>query len=313
MLTIKKLSINYPNKKVIKNITFSLNKGEKIVIVGASGCGKTTLLKAIAGLISTSKGEIRLNKEIVKGPDNKLVPGHESIKLVNQDFELDEFHSVEENIRLRLLQFNKRYIQTRIKELLNITQLEKFKKLQAKNLSGGQKQRLALARALADEPEILLLDEPFNQLDFNIRLSIENYLKIYFLENQTSVIMVSHNGEEAMRWGDKIIYIEDGKIKRIDTPINFYNHPQTIEEAGFFGVINTIPENNYFFRPNDFSKEKNDDYTFPVSIKFKEKINKGWYSEFFFQTKNENLIVLYSQDEISDLTKIFIKASQFEV
>ena len=136
------------------------------------------------------------------------MPGHEHIKLVNQDFNLDDFTTVEENIRLRLLQFDKKYLQDRVEELLKLTELTKYRSFQAKNLSGGQKQRLAIARALADEPDLLLLDEPFNQLDFHLRIKIENYILAYLTKNNISAILVSHNGEEAMRWANRIAFMK---------------------------------------------------------------------------------------------------------
>ena len=142
---------------VLKRISFEVKRGERIVIVGESGCGKTTLLKTIAGYVQVSSGNILLEGEIVKGPKEQLVPGHPKIKLVNQDFELDDFHTVEENIRLRLLQFNKDYITYRIEVLLKVIGLEKYKSQLANELSGGQKQRLAIARALADETRIVII------------------------------------------------------------------------------------------------------------------------------------------------------------
>ncbi len=279
MLSVKNIKVSFSSKTVLKGITFNVARGERLVIVGESGCGKTTLLKTISGLIQASEGSIWFNNEKVKGPDEQLVPGHPKIKLVNQDFGLDNFHSVEENIRLRLLQYNKEYIIFRIEELLKVTGLYKYKNQLAHQLSGGQKQRLAIARALADEPDLLLLDEPFNQLDYFLRQKIENYIDEYISRHQITLIMVSHNGEETMRWGEKVLFLNNGKKMRIDTPVSFYNYPQNKKEAGFFGVINTVLFKGKYisFRPHNFSLVPDESFPIKLNITLEKVVNKGWY------------------------------------
>jgi iron(III) transport system ATP-binding protein len=312
MLKIKNISLDYTDVKVVKNISFQLKKGERLVIVGASGCGKTTLLKAIGGFHPISKGVIEFNEKAIIDPYNQLVPGHEHIKLVNQDFNLDVFHTVEENIRLRLLQFDKKYLEERVEELLKLTELTKYKSFKAKNLSGGQKQRLAIARALADEPELLLLDEPFNQLDYHLRHKIEKYILAYLYKNNISSILVSHNGEEAMRWANQIAFMKRGKLERIDTAENFYNLPSNKYEAGFFGTLNTVLINRkeVSFRPHQFSKKETKSNTQIVNIEFSSKINKGWYTDYQFSI-GKRFISLYSEKNISDLTEIWVNPVVF--
>lgn len=308
MLSIKNISLNYDDVKVVKNVSFNLKKGERLVIVGASGCGKTTLLKAIGGFRTINKGEIVFNNELVEDPTSKLVPGHDAIKLINQDFNLGEFHTVEENIRLRLLQFDRKYLNERIEELLKLTELTKYRKSVAQNLSGGQKQRLAIARALADEPELLLLDEPFNQLDYHLRHKIEKYILEYLSKYNISSILVSHNGEEAMKWGDKIAFMKNGKLERFDTGSNFYNAPSNKNEAGFFGVINTvlIDKKEVSFRPHQFSKIKTKEHTQLLKIEFQKIVSKGWCEEFHFKV-GQRVVILYSQLDMSELTQIWVK------
>ena len=308
MLSVNKITVGYNEKPVLKGISFTAEQGDRIVIVGESGCGKTTLLKTIAGQIQPTQGQILLEGEVIKGPNEQLVPGHSKIKLVNQDFGLDNFHSVEENIRLKLLQFNKEYITHRIEVLLKVTGLEKYSTQPANSLSGGQKQRLAIARALADEPEILLLDEPFNQLDYFLRQKIENYIDDYLKKHNITLIMVSHNGEETMRWGEQVLFFNNGKIARADSPIQFYNHPQNRKEAGFFGVVNTVFfESRYVsFRPHAFSINPSSKFPIKLLVTLDKVIDKGWYFDHLVKY-GKKTIHLYSSEKIQMGEFIFIK------
>lgn len=308
MLQVKQVTLKYSTIDVVKNLSLSVEQGERIVILGASGCGKTTLLKSISGYHPISKGNITFNGEKIIDPTEKLVPGHESIKLVNQDFQLDVYHTVEENIRLRLLQFDQTYLSQRVEELLKLTELSNIRASLAKNLSGGQKQRLAIARALADEPELLLLDEPFNQLDYHLKHKIESYILTYLTKHNISAILVSHNGEEAMRWATKIAFMKKGKILRTDTVENFYNHPKNKYEAGFFGTMNTILSNNkeVSFRPHQFSKTKTINHSLRIEIIFNSRLSKGWFNEYHFIV-GKRLIQLYSELDLSNLTEVWIK------
>lgn len=315
-LDVRNLSVSYGGKTILNNCSFTVNRGEILVVLGTSGVGKTTLLKTIAGLVSSAKGTIEFEKEKVIGPDEQLVPGHPFIKLINQDFSLDEFHTVEENLRLRLLSFDKNYQSNRVSKLLRLTKLTAYKGKKAKELSGGQRQRLAIARALADEPQLVLMDEPFNQLDFQTKQKVAQHIKRYLKDNAIGAIMVTHNGQEALEWGDRIAHIDKGKIVRIDTAENFYLSPSSLSEARFFGPINMIKLNDksFFFRPTDFRVQPNEIFNLSLSIVFKEKQFRGWYTAYFFFFCTENGLVnkkiqfvLYSQTDLSRLTEIFIK------
>ena len=312
MLEVNNITLGYDADPVVKKVSFTLGRGERLVIVGASGCGKTTLLKSIAGYQPIGKGKIHFNNEEIIDPDNQLVPGHPHIKLVNQDFNLDEFHTVEENLRLRLLQYDKSYLQNRVEELLKLTELVKYRSFQARNLSGGQKQRLAIARALADEPELLLLDEPFNQLDFHLRNKIESYILDYLTKKEISAILVSHNGEEAMRWADKIAFMKNGKVARVDSAERFYNSPTNKYEAAFFGALNTVLVNNkeMSFRPHQFSKKETKHNTKLITVEFSSKINKGWFTDHQFKV-GRRIVNLYSKNDLSKLTEIWVRPVKF--
>lgn len=312
LLEVKNLSISYQNNRVIRDCSFQLKRGEVTVILGASGDGKTTLMKAIAGLVPRESGKILFQETAVADPTERLVPGHEFIKLVNQDFDLDDYHTVSENIRLRLLQFDEDYRSERVKTLLRLTKLTSFKNQKAKDLSGGQKQRLAIARALADEPELILLDEPFNQLDFQTRTGITSHIKRYLKAHNIGVIMVTHNGLEALEWADRIIHLKKGKIVRVDKPSNFYENPDSLDEARFFGEVNKlkIGEKVVCFRPSFYSESKDKVHKTAISVEFKSQQKMGWYSifQFTFQGKAFNL---YAAKDISQLKKIYLRTFQF--
>ena len=312
ILEVKNLSVAYDSKRVVKDCSFELEEGEIAVVLGRSGDGKTTILKAISGLLPHKKGEVFFKGQRVKHADEKLIPGHEEIRLVNQDFGLDVYHNVEENIRLKLLRFDKDYQDQRIARLLRLTSLTKYKKYQAEHISGGQQQRLAIARALADEPELLLLDEPFNQLDFQTKTKIASHIRRYLKKNNISAIMVTHNGIEAMEWADKIIYMEKGRIKRIDTPKNFFERPANKKEAGFFGELNklVIKGKEIFFRPSFFSSEKTKEFKKSLKVEFRQRQNLGWYSIFTFSYEGQEFR-LFSTEDISSLTKIYIRGAKF--
>jgi iron(III) transport system ATP-binding protein len=312
ILSVEKVTIKYGDKTVVNACSFSQMEGEITVILGASGDGKTSLLKAVAGLLPIHSGKVMYKGEQLKDALQKLVPGHEEIKLINQDFALDKFHTVEENIRMRLLRFDENYRKDRVETLLRLTGLVKYRAIKSTELSGGQQQRLAIARALADEPELLLLDEPFNQLDFQNKQKIERHIRSYIRKNNISAILVTHNGIEAMEWADKIIFIRNGKIKRIDNPSQFFEKPTNKYEAGFFGELNKIKINDtdIYFRPGVFSLTKTKACSQKLKVEYKNKLSLGWYSEYTF-TSFDQPFKVYSQQPISNIKEIFIQPILF--
>jgi iron(III) transport system ATP-binding protein len=312
LLEVKNLTLAYDKNTVVNKASFAMKKGEIVVILGASGDGKTSLLKAIAGLLPVQGGEVVFDGKPVKDALNKLVPGHDQIKLINQDFGLDKFHTVEENIRLKLMRFDEAYRKERVETLLRLTKLLKFRNVLTTQISGGQQQRLAIARALADEPELLLLDEPFNQLDFQNKQKIERHIRSYLRKNGISAILVTHNGIEAMEWADRIIFIRNGKIKRIDSPQDFFENPTNKYEAGFFGELNKIKvkDDEIYFRPGVFSLTKTKNCPFKLKVTYKNKLTLGWYAEYTFLIHDQPFKV-YSQQPISNISEIFIQPILF--
>ena len=307
MLQLNSIAFSY-DFPIFKNVSFEIGEGEIIGIVGNSGAGKTTLLKVIAGLIDPSCGEVLFEGEKVKGPSQNLVPGHDEIKLVNQDFGLDIYHTVKENIREKALFLPRKERDELVDELLDLIELTHLSDQKALLLSGGEQQRLALARALAGEPKLILLDEPFVHLDGRLRLKISNYLLQMKEIRSTSFILVSHDGGEMLSLANRIIHFSNGEISRVGSPEEFYNNPISKEEGELFGIINvlTINGEEVLFRPTEFQiiKEFNENQ---IVVKFINSRFAGDYFINYFQTEKGEQVILYHSESLKNEKKIIIK------
>ena len=307
MLQIDAVSFSY-TEPIFRNVSFELGVGEIIGIVGNSGAGKTTLLKLIAGLLDSTSGEIRLENELVRGPAFNLVPGHDEIKLVNQDFDLDLYHTVKENIREKALHLPLVERDELVEELLDLIELTSLANQKAILLSGGEQQRLALARALAGEPKVILLDEPFVHLDGRLRMKISNYLIEMKKIRETSFVLVSHDGAEILSLADRILYFSEGEIKRIASPEEFYFSPNSYEEAELFGTINRVIQGGkeLLFRPTEFELPKGLNHE-TLEVNFIGSQFAGAYYVNFFETEKKEKIVLYHNESLNEKREIIIK------
>lgn len=306
MLQIDSLSLNH-DRSILNAVKFQLKAGEIVGIVGKSGAGKTSLLKIIAGLKEPTSGEVIFEGKKVIGPTLKLVPGHNDIQLVNQDFGLDSYHTTEENIREKILYlpFDRR--NKFIKELLELVELEAVKNQLAHTLSGGEQQRLSIARALACEPKLLLLDEPFVHLDTRLKLKITNYLLQMKEIRNMSVILVSHDGAEVLSLCSKIIYIKDGKIKRTTTPFNAYYQYKTIEEGEFYGWVNNIllHGKRCLFRSDEYEIVPLASCEIP--LKYEYSTFEGGYYLNYFRSEDKKNVVLLSLETLNHVEGINIR------
>jgi len=213
MLSVNNLSFRYQSKKpVLKDISFQLEKGEHLCVMGESGCGKSTLLKAIYGLLDLNKGTIFWDDTEVLGPKHHLVPGMDFMKHVAQDFDLMPYTSVSENIKKFLSRFYPEEAQKRTQELLEVIEMTAFANVKVKTLSGGQQQRVAIARALAKEPKLILLDEPFSQIDNFKKNSLRRKLFSYLKEKNIACIVETHDKNDALSFADTLLIIRDHKI-----------------------------------------------------------------------------------------------------
>ena len=205
MLKIKNISFTYTERPVIENISFEIVTGQNVAIIGESGCGKSTLLKLLYGLYNLDNGEIYYDDNIILGPKFNLIPGEDYIKYLAQDFDLMPYITVEENVGKFLSNIYKAEKKARIQELLEMVEMTEFSKVKAKYLSGGQQQRVALARVLALEPKILLLDEPFSQIDSFRKNSLRRNLFNYFKKNKLPALSPLTTAPKLCRFRTKLL------------------------------------------------------------------------------------------------------------
>lgn len=250
--SIKQVSKSYNSIPALQLFSLELEKGQFLAIVGESGSGKSTLLRIMAGLETQSSGEVWLKDQKIENPAQKLVPGYDEIKLIYQDFHLNPNSTVEENISRPLLQYDKAYSKDRVERLLFDLGLEGLKDRFPRQLSGGQQQKVAIAAALAVEPDMLLLDEAFSSLDPIQKHKLISELKDLFLEMGTTVVFVTHDLDDALRLTDNLIILQKGKVVQKGGSQELCEHPKTRYVARLFSTINLIPDRfNAYIRPAD--------------------------------------------------------------
>lgn len=241
MLQVNSVSFSYNKKPTLIDIDFKVRKGEHISIVGESGCGKSTLLKLIYGLLQPNEGEIYWGDKKVLGPDFNLVPGEPYMKYLAQDLDLMAFTTVEENVSQFLSVFHPEELRERTQQLLEMIDMAAFANVKVEKLSGGQQQRVALARVLAQEPEILLLDEPFAHIDNfkknELRRNLFKYLKVRGI----SCITATHDSQDILGYADRILVLRDQEVLADEKTETLYFNPKNIYTATLFGEANHIP------------------------------------------------------------------------
>lgn len=240
MLVAQNISFTYIENPVIKSVNFTIEKGQNVAIIGESGCGKSTLLKLIYGLYDLDSGSLFYNNIEVLGPSFNLIPGVENMKYLAQDFDLMPYITVEENVGKYLSNVYKDKKQERVDELLAMVEMTDYAKVKAKYLSGGQQQRVALAKVLALEPDLLLLDEPFSQIDAFRKNALRRNLFRYLKQKQITCLIATHDSTDALSFSDETIVMRDGEIIRHANSVEIYNNPQSKYVASLFGEVNEI-------------------------------------------------------------------------
>ena len=233
LLSLRNLGCGYGEQRVVQNLDLHLNPGDIGCLLGPSGCGKTTTLRAIAGFEPVLEGEISLAGEVISRPGFTLAPEKRRIGMVFQDYALFPHLSVAQNVSFGIRKQADCEQVTR--ELLELVKLDHLSKRHPNELSGGQQQRVALARALATDPQLLLLDEPFSNLDGELRRRLSHEVRDILKSRGTSAILVTHDQEEAFAVSDHVGVFKAGHLEQWDTPFNLYHEPQTPFVASFIG------------------------------------------------------------------------------
>ena len=236
ILKVENLKKSYGAKEVIKNFDLEVYEGEFLTLLGSSGCGKTTILRAIAGLDPVSDGHIYIDGKDV----TMLDPKYREVNTIFQNYALFPLMSVEKNIGfgLKMKKVPNKEIKKRVEEMLELVHLQGYEKRKPKELSGGEQQRVSLARGLINNPKVLLLDEPLSALDQKLRKDMQLELKQLQKKLGITFIYVTHSQDEALTMSDRIVLLKDGKIEQLGTPVKIYEHPNSLYTASFLGESN---------------------------------------------------------------------------
>ena len=284
-LEVKNLNKTYGEKEVLKDVSFSLDEGNILCILGPSGCGKTTILNSIGGFIKNNSGKIFLNGEDI----SSLNPEDRNISTVFQSYGLFSNKNVLENVAYGL-KFRNVKKQDRINkslEILKIVGLEGYEYRKVHELSGGQRQRVALARSLVISPRLILLDEPFSNLDKNLRITMRNEIKKLVKYFKMTTILVTHDQEDAFIMADRVILMNEGKIIQNSTVTELYNSPNSEFSLSFIGNSNKL-DNDYFIRPEKINivDYKTDNFAEIISKQF-----RGSFIEYQLKLDNNSNIL----------------------
>lgn len=299
-VVLKNLVKSYDGKKnIIDNINLEIKDKEFIVLVGSSGCGKSTILRLISGLEEVTSGEILIDDKVV----NNTHPKDRDIAFVFQSYALYPHMSVYENIAfgLKMRKYPKNKIDVKVREVAKALNLEDLLERKPRQLSGGQRQRVALGRAIVRNPKVFLMDEPLSNLDANLRVQMRSEIKRLHQKLKTTFIYVTHDQTEALTMGDRIVVLDKGKIQQADTPEEIYNNPKNKFVAGFIGQMNfiNVNVNNGVFKIEDkeFRTGKNISGVCTVAIRA-EKMTNGsvdiWVKpDIIEMTGGERIIYFY--------------------
>lgn len=241
---LKNINKNFGDFKASDNVNFGIEKGSLIGLLGPSGSGKTTILRMIAGLENPDSGDIIIDGKRV----NDIHPSQRGIGFVFQSYALFRYMTVFDNIAfgLKVQKADKKYIKERVNELIELIGLKGLEKRFPSQLSGGQRQRVAFARALAPNPQLLLLDEPFAAIDAKVRQELRSWLRETITKLGITSIFVTHDQDEAIEVADKIIITNKGRVEQMGTPLEVYRNPETAFTASFFGHTSFIEDYTKF-------------------------------------------------------------------
>ncbi len=225
----------YAETPVVEDLSLSVHEGELLTLLGPSGCGKTTTLRLIAGLERPTEGVVRIEGEAVAGEGSFLPPEERDVGVVFQEFALFPHLTARENVAFGLADRSETERERRVEDLLELVGLTDHGEKYPQELSGGQQQRVALARSLAPEPRLLLLDEPFSNLDVDLRVEMREEVRRILKEAGVTAVSVTHDQEEAMSISDRVAVMYDGQLEQVGTPERVFQHPRSRFVASFLG------------------------------------------------------------------------------
>jgi ABC-type sulfate/molybdate transport systems ATPase subunit len=301
----------------VNAVSFSQNKLERIAISGETGSGKSTLLKMIAGLIQPDTGTIFFENKPLAGPEERLVAGHPDIAYLSQHFELQKFLRVEQ-----VLEYANKLTDDEAQTLFQICRIDHLLIRKTDELSGGEKQRIAIARLLISAPKLLLLDEPFSNLDMTQRNTLKSVLEDICKGLKITCILVSHDPQDVLTWADKVLIMKDGKIVQKGVPESVYKLPANEYTAGLFGNFSTINvletsipipgrskiwQKNLYVRPENFHLSTRNDKSVKGKVT-KVHFTGGSYELEVF-TADESLIVQTEKNKFKPGDTVYISLS----
>lgn len=242
VLELRYVSCAYETgRPAVQEISFAAREGEILCLLGPSGCGKTTILRAIAGFEPVRSGQIFLSGQLVSSPDVMIPTENRRVGMVFQEYALFPHLRVQDNIAFGLRHLARSVRSEQVQEMLRLTGLEGFERRYPHELSGGQQQRVALARALVQNPVVLLLDEPFSNLDPDMAGRMRQELHDLLRRTKTTTVLVTHDHDEAFAMADRIAVLNQGRLEQFDTPEMMYHMPATPFVADFVGQADFIP------------------------------------------------------------------------
>lgn len=224
----------------VSSASFTIEKGKVVAIVGESGSGKSTLLKLIYGLMTPEEGAVFFKSEQIRGPEKKLIPGHDSMKMVTQDFSLNTYAKVYDNIASMLPNTNLKFKSEKTEEMLKLLRITHLSQKRVADLSGGEQQRVAIAKAIVTEPEVLLMDEPFSQVDTMLKSHLRADIRRLSNKLGITIVLVSHDPVDGLSLADEVIVLRRGAVVEIGTPASLYSSPQSLYSAKLLSDCNVI-------------------------------------------------------------------------
>ena len=239
MIECRNLTKSYGELKAVSDFNLHLEEHEFLSILGPSGCGKSTLLRLIAGLEVPSKGQVLLEKLEISGKKIILPPESRKFGMIFQDFALFPHLSIEKNIAYGV-KGSRREKQKRVEELLKLVSLQHLASKMPHQISGGEQQRIAVARALAPRPRLILMDEPFSNLDYKLRLQLRREIRVILKHEGVATILVTHDQVEAITFSERVLLMNKGKLVQAGTPEEIYQQPQTLWASSFVGEANHL-------------------------------------------------------------------------